>query len=157
MKKKNQNPIQKLKFKILLISIFNLLDVNLTQATTDSNSSTSPLTHHNKHSEKEFDTIPNDVDATAADQLVKPSKIHVQPLHADDLLYESMKFDPSAGMSGFFGYRINCVKLFHKRHSDGQIARQDTSIYHLFNGAKRKSQWNREREREKTNIYDAHI
>lgn len=31
------------------------------------------------------------------DQFVKPSKIHVQPLHADDLLYESKKFDPSAG------------------------------------------------------------
>lgn len=31
------------------------------------------------------------------DQLVKPSKIHVQPLHADDLLYESKKIDPSAG------------------------------------------------------------
>lgn len=82
-------------------SFLNLSDVNSTQETTDINSSTSPLTHHNNHSEKEFDTIPNDVDATSADQLIKPSKIHVQPLHADDLLYESMKFDPSAGMFGF--------------------------------------------------------
>lgn len=101
------NRIQKSNFNFLLIfsvhSSFDLSDVNSTQATTDNinSSSTSPLTHHYNHSEKEFDTIPNDVDATAADQLIKPSKIHVQPLHADDLLYESTKFDPSAGMFDF--------------------------------------------------------
>lgn len=37
-------------------------------------------------------------DFTSQDELVKPSKILVQPLHADDLLYESNNFDPSAGL-----------------------------------------------------------
>lgn len=56
--------------------------------------------HHNHTvTKQQHEIIPNDVDSTEADQLVKPSKIHVQPLHADDLLYESMKFEPGAGQT----------------------------------------------------------
>lgn len=44
------------------------------------------------------------------DQFVKPSKIHVQPLHADDLLYESKKFDPSAG-------KYSSTSEYHHMHS----------------------------------------
>lgn len=68
-------------------------------SSTSEDGPTSSLSHHN-HSGNELnhDRIPNDVDTTNADELVKPSKIHVQPLHAGDLLYESMKFDPSAGL-----------------------------------------------------------
>lgn len=43
------------------------------------------------------------------DQFVKPSKIHVQPLHADDLLYESKKFDPTAGKC--FKYGLICLNI----------------------------------------------
>lgn len=61
-------------------------------------SETSSSSHHNHTASKQLhESIPDDVDLTEVDQLVKPSKVHVQPLHADDLLYESTKFEPGAG------------------------------------------------------------
>ncbi|XP_055309435.1 A disintegrin and metalloproteinase with thrombospondin motifs 9-like isoform X3 [Sitodiplosis mosellana] len=65
-------------------------------------SSTSSSTHHHNHtaSKQLHETIPDDVDLTEVDQLVKPSKVHVQPLHADDLLYESTKYEPGADVEG---------------------------------------------------------
>lgn len=60
---------------------------------------TTSSSHHNHSADKQIhEATPNDVDSTETDELVKPSKIHVQPLHADDLLYESMKFEPGAGL-----------------------------------------------------------
>lgn len=61
-------------------------------------SQTSLSSHHNHTVSKiHHETAPNEVDLTEVDQLVKPSKVHVQPLHADDLLYESTKYEPDAG------------------------------------------------------------
>lgn len=61
---------------------------------------TTSSSHHNNHTANKqiHEATPNEADTTEADELVKPSKIHVQPLHADDLLYESMKFEPGAGL-----------------------------------------------------------
>lgn len=50
------------------------------------------------------------IELTEIDQLIKPSKIHVQPLHADDLLYESNNFDPSAGTSAALKAVSLCVE-----------------------------------------------
>lgn len=78
--------------------MFLILDGVSTQTTNNSNDT---LPHHNHSTLNSIthNAIDNDADISDADQLVKPSKIHVQPLHADDLLYESMKFDPSAGLT----------------------------------------------------------
>lgn len=73
------------------------LGVNSTEFEVGS-SETSSSSHHNHTASKQLhESIPDDVDLTEVDQLVKPSKVHVQPLHADDLLYESTKFEPGAG------------------------------------------------------------
>lgn len=78
------------------------IGVNLTEFDVGSMQSTdTTLSSHHNHTatKQQHEIIPNDADSTEADQLVKPSKIHVQPLHADDLLYESMKFEPGAGQT----------------------------------------------------------
>lgn len=57
---------------------------------------TSSSAHYNHTASKQLHELTStDVDLTEIDQLVKPSKVHVQPLHADDLLYESTKFGPA--------------------------------------------------------------
>lgn len=80
------------------------LGVNLTEFDIDTvqQTETSSSTHHNHNhnhtaSKQLHETISSEVDLTEIDELVKPSKIHVQPLHAQDLLYESTKFEPDAG------------------------------------------------------------
>lgn len=62
---------------------------------TGNTTQSSPSTHHpndiavaHQNHTQQHESSDNEVD-----QLVKPSKIHIQPLHAADLLYESTKFD----------------------------------------------------------------
>lgn len=84
------------------LSFIPAIGVNLTEFDVGSmqQTETSSSSHHNHTATKQqHEIIPSDVDSNEADQLVKPSKIHVQPLHADDLLYESMKFEPGAGQT----------------------------------------------------------
>lgn len=83
---------------------FVCLGVNLTAFDIDTvqqqNTVTTSSTHHNHNhtaTKQLHETISSEVDGSEIDELVKPSKIHVQPLHAQDLLYESMKFEPDAG------------------------------------------------------------
>lgn len=67
---------------------------------------TSSSSHHNHTASKQLhEAAPSDSDLTEIDQWVKPSKVHVQPLHADDLLYESTKFEPGAGQCKFVKIR----------------------------------------------------
>lgn len=80
------------------------LGVNLTEFDIDTvqQTVTSSSTHHNHNhnhtaTKQLHETISSEVDLSEIDELVKPSKIHVQPLHAQDLLYESTKFEPDAG------------------------------------------------------------
>lgn len=78
------------------------LGVNLTEFDIDTVQQTSSSTHHNHNhnhtaTKQLHETISSEVDLSEIDELVKPSKIHVQPLHAQDLLYESTKFEPDAG------------------------------------------------------------
>lgn len=81
---------------LFFLLFFVYLGVNLTEFDIDTVTSSS--THHNHNVTKQLhETIPSEVDGSEIDELVKPSKIHVQPLHAQDLLYESMKFEPDAG------------------------------------------------------------
>lgn len=86
---------------MLILQIFSLNryigDIS-TEFEIDSSMQTSSVPHHNHTASKQqHETTSNDVDLTEVDELVKPSKVHVQPLHADDLLYESTKFEPGAG------------------------------------------------------------
>lgn len=56
--------------------------------TTSSSAGTSSTTHRSIHGDQPNDLV----------EYVKPSKIHVKPLHADDLLYESKRIATEAGM-----------------------------------------------------------
>lgn len=40
-------------------------------------------------------------------EYVKPAKIHVKPLHAEDLLYESKRIASEAGKCGCWGLKCN--------------------------------------------------
>lgn len=91
---------------LVLSSFFRLfvLGVNLTEFDIDTvqQTVTSSSTHHNHNhnhtaTKQLHEIVSSDVDVSEIDELVKPSKIHVQPLHAQDLLYESTKFEPDAG------------------------------------------------------------
>lgn len=82
---------------------FSDLEINSTESTlsTPPPSQQHADNHHNHNqstSERADAAAAKDAEASMdVDQLVKPSKIHVQPLHPVDLLYESTKYDPSAG------------------------------------------------------------
>lgn len=115
-------------------SLFYLdLGVNLTEVDVGSSQhiETSSSSHHNHNhtaAKKLHETVPNDVDLTDGEQLVKPSKIHVQPLHADDLLYESTKYEPGAGEAFFyFNHRPA------DRPTDGQSGRDFYYANHGIN------------------------
>lgn len=94
----NKNLIHVNVFYFIEISAFFIncfLGVNSTESY---DIETSSLSHHNHTASKQLhEATSDDPDLTEVDQLVKPSKVHVQPLHADDLLYESTKFEPGAG------------------------------------------------------------
>lgn len=85
--------------------MYYCIDVNFTLPDMGSSQQieTTSSSHHNNHTANKqiHEAKPNEADTTEADELVKPSKIHVQPLHADDLLYESMKFEPGAGLHNY--------------------------------------------------------
>lgn len=90
------------------VCLFVSLGMNLTEFDIDTvqQTVTSSSTHHNHNhnhtaTKQLHETISSEVDVTEIDELVKPSKIHVQPLHAQDLLYESTKFEPDAGKTTF--------------------------------------------------------
>lgn len=89
--------------------------MNLTEFDLDTiqpnDTSLSLSSHHNHTATKQqHEILPNDGISTEAEQLVKPSKIHIQPLHAEDLLYESTKFEPGAGQ--IFLLRLFFIFLF---------------------------------------------
>lgn len=83
--------LNKINFDLFILLFFVVFSSGNTTRSIQSthHSNDLALAHHN-HSQHAF----SDDDT---DQLVKPLKIHTQPLHEDDLLYESMKFDPNTG------------------------------------------------------------
>ncbi|XP_031637497.1 A disintegrin and metalloproteinase with thrombospondin motifs 9 isoform X2 [Contarinia nasturtii] len=74
--------------------------VNSTEFGIDTSQTTLSSHHNHTESKQHHEAVPNEADLTEVDQLVKPSKVHVQPLHADDLLYESTKYEPDADVGG---------------------------------------------------------